>query len=167
LLNDPAVPTFAIGADGGAMTWDHVVRMEEAVATAKGEGRDGTMAYVLSPKVRSKLKRAYVGQEMGITIWNGAVTGSIGVISDQINGYPAFATTHLPDDLTKGSATGLSAMLYGNFADVAIPAWGAVDLIVDPYTGNGTLVRITAILTCDIRPRRPTAFVRCRDIATD
>jgi hypothetical protein len=166
-VNNPDVPTFAIGPDGGEMAWGHVVSMEETVAEANAEDPNGAMAYVMSPKVRSKLKRSYVGQEMGVTIWNGAVTGSIGVISDQINGYPAFATTHLPDDLTKGSATGLSAMLYGNFADVAIPAWGAVDLIVDPYTGNGTLVRITAILTCDIRPRRPTAFVRCRDIATD
>jgi HK97 family phage major capsid protein len=166
LVNNPDVPTFAIGPDGGEMAWGHVVSMEETVAEANAEDPNGAMAYVMSPKVRSKLKRSYVGQEMGVTIWNGAVTGSIGVISDQINGHYAFATKHLPDNLTKGTGTGLSAMLYGNFADLAIPAWGAIDLIVDPYSGNGATVKITAILTANLAPRRPESFVRCLDIAT-
>ena len=57
-------------------------------------------------------------------------------------------------NLTKGSGTGLSALIFGNWADMIFGMWRGIDLLVDPYSQSSTgAVRITAIQTCDILVR--------------
>jgi hypothetical protein len=86
---------------------------------------------------------------------------------DRMAGMPAVATTGLPNNLTKGTGTELSALVLGNFEDLVIPIWGAVDVLVDPYkfTSAG-VVRVTAFLSLDVALRHAASFVLCSDIVT-
>ncbi len=62
-------------------------------------------------------------------------------------------SSNVPSNLTKGSGTNLSALIYGNWADLLIGYWSAFDLLVNPFEataypkGN---VSVRAMLTCDV-----------------
>jgi hypothetical protein len=67
----------------------------------------------------------------------------------------------VPSNLTEGTGTNLSAMIFGNFSDFAVNLFHVLDVIINPYleTISG-VVRITALLHVDLQPRHPLAFVR-------
>ena len=77
-----------------------------------------------------------------------------------------FADT-VPSNLTKGSGTGLSALIYGNWADLLIGYWSAFDVLVNPYESTAYAkgnVQVGAMLTCDIAVRYPESFAAAKDI---
>jgi HK97 family phage major capsid protein len=81
--------------------------------------------------------------------------------------YPVFVSNAIPNNLTKGTGVGLSAMFFGNWSDLIMAFWSGMDVIVDPYTGStsGTL-RIVVLQDVDINVRHPESFSVCKDIAT-
>ena len=66
--------------------------------------------------------------------------------------------------MTKGSGSNLSAILYGNFADLIIGMWGALEVEVDPYSAfqSGT-VGVRAMQAIDIGVRHPESFAAMVD----
>ena len=43
-------------------------------------------------------------------------------------------SNNVPSNLSKGSRSNLSAIIYGNFADFMIGMFGNLEILVDPYT---------------------------------
>lgn len=84
-----------------------------------------------------------------------------------LNGYAAYVTNQVRSDITKGTGTNLSAAFFGNWADLIMGLWSAVDILVDPYS-NGTsgAVRIIALQDLDIAVRHPESFAMFGDIIT-
>lgn len=73
----------------------------------------------------------------------------------------------MPSDLTKGSGTALSALIFGNWANLYIGMWGYVDILVDPYTGSKEgNVRVVANADCDIGALRGESFSVIKDMVT-
>ena len=76
-------------------------------------------------------------------------------------------STNVPSNLTKGTGTNLSALIYGNWADLLIGYWSAFDLLVNPFEtaayekGN---VSVRAMLTADIQLRYVESFSAAKDI---
>ena len=76
-------------------------------------------------------------------------------------------SSNVPSNLTKGSGTNLSALIYGNWADLLIGYWSAFDLLVNPFEataypkGN---VSVRAMLTCDVAVRYAESFSASKDI---
>ncbi len=76
-------------------------------------------------------------------------------------------SSNVPSNLTKGTGTNLSALIYGNWADLLIGYWSAFDLLVNPFEaiafakGN---VQIRAMLTADIAVRYAESFSASKDI---
>jgi len=63
--------------------------------------------------------------------------------------------------------TGLSALLFGNWTDVIIGEWRALDILADPYSQSSTgTLRITAIHTCDVLIRHVASFCAIEDCVT-
>ena len=85
----------------------------------------------------------------------------------RLAGYKARFSGNVPSNLTKGAGTGLSALIFGAWADLLIGQWGGIDLIVDEVTeaakGN---VRLVAHSEWDIAIRHPESFAAIRDVAT-
>ena len=73
----------------------------------------------------------------------------------------------MPSNLTKGTGSNLSAVLFGNWADLVIGQWGTLDLMVDPYSNStsGT-VRVVALQDVDIALRQAASFAAIKDAIT-
>ncbi len=156
LLNDAAVPTVAIGTNGGAPTTALLAEMERTIGAANAS----PSAWFTTAAARSKLRQ---------TPRNAGASDGLWTDANAVLGYPAIATEHLPSNLAKGTGTDLSALLLGDFSQIVIGIWGpaAIDVIVNPYTyGDSGHVRILAQMEVGIGWRHATAFAKCVDLAT-
>ena len=86
---------------------------------------------------------------------------------DNFLGFPVALSNHVPSNLTKGSGTNLSAVLFGNWSDLIIAEWGVVDLLIDPYSNSATgAVRVVAFMDCDVAVRHADSFAAIQDAIT-
>lgn len=154
ILASTSVGTSTIGAQGGAPTWASIVELETLVAA--GNADRGRTAYFFNSKTRGKLKT--------IVKSTSAVAGFIWESDNTVNGYQTYVTNQLPSNLTKGTTTGQSAAIFGNWQDLMIGQWGGLDLLVDPYTASNTgTVRVVALQDVDIAIRRAASFAVAKD----
>ena len=52
--------------------------------------------------------------------------------------HPVRSSQQVPFNLTKGTGTALSAMIFANWSDLLIGTWGGLELFPDPYTFAST-----------------------------
>lgn len=150
-------PSVAGGTDGAAPTWANIIELETDVSVANADV--GSMGYLTNAKVRGKLKgTTKANNQNGFVFEQGDMP---------LNGYRAGITNAVPSNLTKGAGTDLSAILFGNFADLLIGMWGGLDLTVDPYSGStsGT-VRVVALQDVDVAIRHAESFATMVDAVT-
>jgi HK97 family phage major capsid protein len=154
LSTSPAIGSVAIGANGGPATYQTICALEDAVGNANADSRQ--MAFLTTPDQRSKLRQVFI---------NG--TGSDAVWDDEgLLGYTSAVSRNVPGNLTKGSGTNLSAIIVGNFNELLIGEWGAVELTVDPYRlKRQAVVEVTIYGQFDILIRQPAAFAAVVDAA--
>ena len=154
--------TFAGGAtsngtnaNGAAPVWADVVNLMKAVENANGNG----VAYLTNPTVKAKLQttaRQSSGVE-GNFIWPSGGT--------DLNGYNVQTTTLVPSNLSKGSSSTLSALIFGDFSRMCVGSWGGMELTVDPYSGaTAGLTNVVLNAYLDTALLNPAAFAVCKDI---
>ena len=99
----------------------------------------GELKYVVSPKAKAAMRSMIKG------------TNSTGMVyeNDAVDGTPALSTTNMKS----------TYMVVGDWKNLAIGQWGAIDLTVDPYTkaGDGQ-VRLVVNAFFDAKVLRPNAF---------
>lgn len=159
ILNTSGIGSVAGGTNGAQPTWANMVDLETAVSIANAD--IGAMGYLTNAKMRGRLKSTQKTATYGdIFVWEGGAEGS-GVI----NGYTAATSNQVPSNLTKGTSSGVcSAIIFGNFNDLLIGEWGALDLMVDPYTGaTAGTVRVVALQDVDIAVRHVESFAAMKD----
>jgi HK97 family phage major capsid protein len=161
IMQDPNIPITAIGTNGGAPTWDMVVGLESTVAAANADF--GAQGYIASAKGRGKMKRTLKvsGSNFPIYLWEkGDVQGE-----GEVNSYRALHTNQIPDNLTKGTLTTASALIFGVFESATYGLWSGLDVLVDPYSGSSTgAVKITMFQDYDLQFRYENAFAKCVDM---
>lgn len=158
ILNTSGIGAVAIGTNGGALTWQHIVALETSIAAANADL--GNLAYLTNTKVRGALKTTLKSEGVSGYIWQDGDT--------PLNGYRCAVSNQVPSNLTKGSAAGkCSPLIFGNWADLMIAHWGVLDVIVDPYTkGKQGAVVITVLQDVDIAVRSAESFAAVKDIVT-
>jgi HK97 family phage major capsid protein/HK97 family phage prohead protease len=166
ILNTAGVATVFLGTNGAVPTWASIVALETAIAN--GNADVGSLGYLTNSKVRGKLKT---------TLRNPAGTDSTWVWEDsagsdysmgKLNGYMAGVSNNVPSNLTKGSGTALSSIIFGNFQDLMIGEWGILELLPNPYGAGydaGT-VEVRALQTIDIQVARAASFAKIIDAIT-
>ena len=149
LFNNTNVPVISLGANSGPPTLNAIIKMETSVAAANADL--GKLAYMTSAPGRGSLKT---------TVKNAAAGYPVYLCEDnEVNGYPLHCTNQIPSTFTQGSGTGLTGMVFGNFADLVIALFGATDILVDPFTGSSSgTVRIAAFQDADIHNRHDLSF---------
>lgn len=156
LVLHPDVPAVAIGTNGGAPTRAHLIAALKAVHSANGNSSaSASLGWATGPNGEAKL-RSVDGStgEAGAWLWSD---------SDTILGKPAYSSKSVPEALTKGSGTGLTALIYGNFDELIINTPESIDFIVNPYT-YAPDVEIVALLEVAVAVRRPTSFAKIVDL---
>ncbi len=157
VASQTGVNVVAIGANGGAITNAHVVDMETQVSIDNADL--GRLAYLTNAAVRGKLKSTEKVSGYPVYVWGESQT--------PLNGYRGLVTNQVRSDLTKGTGTNLSAVFFGNWADLIIGMWGELDMLVDPFTASSTgAVRVIAFQDIDIAVRHPGSFAVILDAVT-
>lgn len=156
------INSVAIGDNGGAIGWPHIVNMETEVAV---DNVFGSMAYLTNAKVRGVLKQTqqFYGTN-GAAIW-GNMVGQPGM--GEMNGYPAFVTNAVPSNATKGTGTALSKMVFGKWSDAILGLWGVLDMIADPFSQSAKgQIYVTGFQSFDFDVRHLESFCKVVDINT-
>ena len=147
---------IAIGTNGGAITYASTIDCITQVA--KDKGLRGNLGYVTTPEVIGAMRTtAKVSSTDSVMIMNDANT---------LNGYNIYGTNQMPSNLTKGSTSGsCHALIFGNFADVMLGFFSAVDVLVDPYTASSSgITRLVFMQDMDIIVRHDESFGAIKDI---
>ncbi|HEY8535545.1 MAG TPA: phage major capsid protein, partial [Vicinamibacterales bacterium] len=129
-----------------------VLALEEAVGLADAEEL-GPRAYLTTPELRRVLKQTERAAGAGY-VWE----------RDEVNGYPAFASRHVPSNLTKGIDTNLHAILFGVWSELMLCTAGVAEIVVDGVTrAKRGLVEVIVYSYGDIGLRHPQAFAVIKD----
>ncbi len=150
----------ALGTNGGAIAYSNIVSMVSKVEQDNAILNDASVKFIGNPKVTAKL-RTTPKQGSG-------VEGNFMLDPDgKMMGYDYLSSTLVPSDLTKGSASNVSALIFGDFSQLMLGFWSGVDVIVDPYTGStAATTRLAFFQDVDVALRHDDAFSVCKDIVT-
>ena len=162
ILQTLGIGAVAIGTEGGAPTWSHIVDLETEVSIDNADV--GALAYLTNARVRGKLKKTFTNTTYGeIPVWGKGEEPGFG----ELNGYRAGVSNQVPSNLTKNTGSNLSAIIFGNFSDYIIGEWGAIDILIDPYTGGAAgTVRVRVLQDVDGACRRAESFAAIKDAST-
>jgi HK97 family phage major capsid protein len=150
----------AIGTNGGAITYASCVDMVEAVEVDNAILNDASTKFVGNPKVTANL-RTVAKQTNGVE--GNFILGA----DNRILGYDYLSSTLVPSDLTKGTGTNLSAMIFGDFSQLMLGFYSGIDVLVDPYTGgNAGTTRLNFLQDFDVALRYDDSFAVIKDIVT-
>lgn len=159
ILATSGIGSVVIGAGGGAITWAKLVELETKVSVANAAL--GNLGYLTNSKVMGALK----------TVERASGTARFLYENGEANGYKVAVTNNVPANLTKvnGETTveNLSAMIFGNFADLVLGQWGGLDIIVDPYSlKKKGEIETTVNAFHDVYVRRAESFAAVKDLTT-
>jgi hypothetical protein len=152
------VTTVSNGTNGGSPDYALINSLVTQVENANADLDSAKFAMTPNAKGYMKtLPRSTAAVAAGF-VWDD---------DDEVANYPAFASNVLPNNLTKGTGSNLSAVIFGNFSDAVIAMWGGLDVLIDPYTGSSSgTVRIVALQDLDIEFRHTASFAQMIDVNT-
>lgn len=153
VLNTAGIGVHSMGTNGAALGIDTAADImgklidADAPAVSRGFLTNGKV-HVAAMKLKDGQARPYG-------------------IGEVFKGERVEFSNNVPSNLTKGTGTNLSALIYGNWSDLLIGYWSAFDVLVNPYEavayskGN---VSIRAMLTADIAVRYAESFAAAKDV---
>jgi HK97 family phage major capsid protein/HK97 family phage prohead protease len=163
ILNTSGIGTVAMGTNGAALTnLDTFVDLERAVDV--NNALNGSLYYMTNSRVLATAKK--LKDTGGRPLWTPDYADTTIGTSGNINGYSMVSSNQVPSNLTKGTGTNLSALLFGNFSDLLIGMWGGLEVLPNPYGAgyNAGSVDIRSMQTCDVAVRNAASFAAATDI---
>ncbi len=156
VLNTAGIGSVVGGTNGAAPDWKDIVDLESAVAADNADL--GALGYLTNAKVRGKLLQTEKASSTGQYVWSD---------NNTLRGYNAAVSNQVPSNLTKGSTSTCSAIVYGNWNDLIIGTWGGIDINVDTSTGSSSgTVRVVALQDVDVAVRHAESFAAMKDATT-
>jgi len=158
IMANANVAVIPMGANGGALSTANVstfaANMIKSLDIANVD--ESNTAFLTNTKVKSA----------ALQLQNSI--GNFYGIDEVFQHEKVVFSNQVPSNLTKGTGTNLSAVIYGAWTDLILAYWSGIDIILNPYADSvaskgGTL--LFAFLDCDINLRHPEAFCVCKDIA--
>lgn len=146
------------GTNGAQVGWSHIVALETACAAANAEP-DQTAGYMVNTKTRGWTKTTQKANALGF-VWENGDT--------PLNGYRAAVTNTLPSNLTKGSSSTCSSLIFGSQWDMlVIGTFGAVEILLDEISqATNGLNRLVINAYADVGVRRAANFAVFDDALT-
>lgn len=160
ILKTTGIGSVALGAAGDDPTWDAVLDLIAAVDVANALA--GSLGFLTNAKAVRKMRSV---------LRTSADTASTFIMenADTLAGYRVASTSLVPSNLTKDTGANLSALIFGNFADLVIGYWSELDILVNPFESTAYSkgnVSVRAMLTADIALRQPKSFAAIQDMVT-
>lgn len=156
ILNTSGVNTVALGTNGAAFTRGTMIALVAAVMNQNVPLN--SPAFLMNVNTAAALMNTKVDAGSGLFLMDNM---------NSLGGYKTAVTTNVPGDITKGSGTNLSALIFGSWDNLLIGQWGGLDITTDPYTmATEGQVRIIIQSFYDIMVQRAKAFAVVKDVNT-
>ena len=154
--NEPTGLYSAAGVNsvamGGVPTYGKLVDMTTEIAL--DNALMGNLGWLSTAGMAGKLMQTLVASAAGSDmIWKG------NQIDGQVVGYKAAATNQVKSTL--GGGNDEHGVLFGDWSQLIIGQWLAMELVVDPFRlKKQGLIEVTSIQMVDIGCRQPQSFVK-------
>lgn len=155
VLANTSVSAVTIGAQGGTASYANWLALVQTVADQNA--LMGSGAFVTTPGVARNAMITPRFTNTGIPIWDGSLLDGLAA------NERAFATNGVPKTFTKGTTTGLHGIIFGNWEDLFIGQWGALEVWPDPYSAAPHSITVWAIGLVDVMLRRTASFATCKE----
>ena len=163
LLNRDNIVIVSIGTNGGALTLNHLQDLQAAVHNNNADVR--SCKWVMDHATFAKAQRLSWTEESG----GGSI---ITQHKDGKGGGPWYLlgrevvlTSQIPSSLTKGTGTGLSAIMYLDVSKIQYAEFMGYDILIDPYssaTKNEKTIHLVSF--ADMLTNFPTVMGAIKDI---
>ena len=171
ILNQSGIGSVAMGTNGAAFTdsasgstsgLDQLIALEGKLDVANA--LNGNLYYLTNAKVVQALKK--LKTSYGEYLWTQMDGQTTQGTPGGVNGYQVLRSNQVPYNLTKGSGTNLSALIFGDFSQLIVAMWSALEILPNPYGSGYTAgsVDIRAMQTVDIAVRHAESFAAITDI---
>ena len=147
ILNTTGIGSVAGGTNGLAPTLDHMIDLKKAVAVDSADS--ASAGFLTNSKVEAALAKLKDDQNNYLLSPYGSEVGT-----SRLCGRKMVISENVPSNLTKGSGSNLSGILYGNFQDLIIATWGTLEVETDISTdfAKGTTgIRVIQSVDCGVR----------------
>lgn len=158
--------TVAMGTHGGAPTWAAITKLEGQVDASNA--LFGKLAYLGSAKGGAALRAVSKDTGSGQFLLENTYDYINKSVMSIANGYPFYTSPAVLNNVTKGTATSCTTLVFGNWSDCVVATWGpAYDLIVNPYTKSKEgMVELTIHVFCDFLVKQEASFAKIVDLRT-
>ncbi|MCO6149064.1 phage major capsid protein [Flavobacterium sp. NRK1] len=134
-------------AAAGAATWARIVELQALIE--EDDATEMMLGYLIHPKVKAALK----------TITKDSGSGRFLLENGTIDGDKFISTSLVPT--LDASGTAVYPIVYGDWAQLYIGQWGAVNIKVNPYSEDvADSVRLTLNTHADVAIANPKAFAK-------
>ena len=168
VLNTTGIGNIALGTNGGSVSLNNLIDLEGALS--EDNALTGSLGYIAHSKIINQLKKARAGGSTttdGAYLWNSNLQDiSRGSTPGSINGYSIRENNLLPTNLTKGSASTCTPIIFGNFSDIYVGMWGAgIEVSISETEDDfiKLLTSIRAVTTMDVAVAHAQSFAAIKD----
>lgn len=135
---------------GGSLDWGNIVELWSDVAGANADM--GTLAFLMSARIAGVAMQTEKATGYPIYCLDSTTMRMLG-------NFPVYVSNQVPSGL------GLGCIIFGNWQDLLIGMWDALDLLVDPYSqSQAAITRVRVIHEADVALRRLGSFSTIEDI---
>lgn len=156
IIANAGTNVVSMGTNGAALTYAKVIELIKAVE--EDNAMMTSANFLTNPKVIAALRT--ISKQA-----NGVEGNFIMDPQGTVLGSNVASSTLVPSNLTKGTGTALSALVYGDFSQIMLGFWSGVDVVVDQSslsTSGGT--RLAFFQDLDVALRYPESFSVIKDI---
>lgn len=167
IANTSGINTVTIGTSGGVFDFDIAMQMIDELDI--DNALKGKLGFAMHAKVKGKMKRERIPQFSGDGKGAFIMMPMTDAALKERLGYDFQTSNQIPTTLTKGSGTSLSEVYFGNWEELLIGSWGAMQIMAsqetsDAFEKNQTWVRI--LQDVDIGVRHAQSFCLVSDANT-
>lgn len=146
LLNLAGVNVSA-QASAAAATWARIVELQGLIE--EDDATEQSLGYLLTPKLKAALKQVTKDAGSGRFLYEGGL----------IDGVKAVSSSLVP--VLDASGTAVHPLIYGDFSQMNIGQWGALNIAIDPYSALlSNSVRLVLNTYADMQIANPKAFAK-------
>ena len=174
IANTSGIGSYAMGTNGGPLTYDDLVKIVQVVRAANGIRNAKSLAWIIPTALIPviQLMRDSQNRPLLLSINEGAFNQEPGEAGQggpvgRLLGYPVYDTTQIPTNLTKAAGTSLTEVYFGDIGSLLVGQWGGVTIEASGETSTAFLARQIWIMISqdlDVAVRQPDRLVYCSDV---
>jgi HK97 family phage major capsid protein len=164
ITSNATAATLALGANGGAPSLTYIQNVRKTLLNGNVDA--SKIFWLINPNTEALLMSTPVDTGSGAMLipYGSYFNG----VNGFINGIPYLVTSNLPNNLTKGTASGTcSTVIAGDFSNLKVCQWGGLDIVIDPYTAAAEgQTRIICNTYWDTTIKRSGTILKTLDLIT-